>query len=246
MGLYIGTSGWAYKEWKPDFYPADLPQRRFLEHYSSVFHACEANATFYKVQPATTLQKWDELTPDGFRFVMKVHRGLSYMRQITPDEDRLVFLKDYLTSLQPLGVKVKALLFQVHPRRKADVADLEGFIAAIPEGTPPLAFDLGDDSWQSEDVRRLVADAGHTMVLSERAGEAPDRLPPGPIAYVRLRAQHYDPAAIQRWTALLEREGRARDVFAFAKHEGIETLDDSGGVGLARRLHESVTRADHA
>lgn len=45
MALYVGTSGWAYKEWKPDFYPADLPQKRFLEHYATRLSAVEINTT---------------------------------------------------------------------------------------------------------------------------------------------------------------------------------------------------------
>jgi len=44
--LYVGTSGFAYKEWKPEFYPQDLPARRFLEHYSATFPSVEINATF--------------------------------------------------------------------------------------------------------------------------------------------------------------------------------------------------------
>lgn len=236
MSLYIGTSGWAYQEWKPDFYPPDVPQARFLEHYSSVFNACEANGTFYKVQPQSTLQRWHDQTPEAFSFVMKVHRGLSYVRPITPDTKRLAFLQDFLDSLQPLGTKVKALLFQVHPRRKADVDDLAGFIDSVPEGAPPIAFDLGDGSWDSEEIRRLVADAGHTVVLSDRAGDAPDGLPPGPFAYVRLRSQHYAPDAVRRWEDLLQAEAQERAVFVFSKHEGIEARDVSGGVGLARRL----------
>ena len=39
--LYVGTSGWSYREWKPDFYPEDIPQKRWLEHYCSELTACE-------------------------------------------------------------------------------------------------------------------------------------------------------------------------------------------------------------
>lgn len=246
MSLFIGTSGWAYKEWKPDFYPADVPQARFLEHYGSVFNACEANGTFYRVPAPAMLAKWDEQTPDDFRFVMKVHRGLSYMKRITPDEKRSVFLRDFLGALEPLGRKVKALLFQVHPRRKADMDDLEGLIGALPPGPAPVAFDLGDDSWRETGAEKIVADAGHTVCLSERDGAVPDGLPPGPIGYVRLRSQHYDDNAIAEWTRLLEREGAQRDVFVFAKHEGIEATDRHGGVGLARYLTDALNGARDA
>jgi uncharacterized protein YecE (DUF72 family) len=45
VSLHVGTSGWAYKEWRPAFYPEGMPQARFLSHYASVLGACEINAT---------------------------------------------------------------------------------------------------------------------------------------------------------------------------------------------------------
>ena len=54
MSLHIGTSGWAYPEWKPAFYPAGLPQSRFLAHYSAELTSCEINATFYRLQSEST------------------------------------------------------------------------------------------------------------------------------------------------------------------------------------------------
>ncbi len=32
--LFAGTSGFAYAQWKPQFYPAKLPANKFLEHYA--------------------------------------------------------------------------------------------------------------------------------------------------------------------------------------------------------------------
>jgi uncharacterized protein YecE (DUF72 family) len=40
MTLYVGTSGWAYKEWKPGFYPESVPPARFLEHLATRLSAC--------------------------------------------------------------------------------------------------------------------------------------------------------------------------------------------------------------
>ena len=33
--LFAGTSGFAYPQWKPDFYPPKLPAKQFLQHYAS-------------------------------------------------------------------------------------------------------------------------------------------------------------------------------------------------------------------
>ncbi len=34
--LRVGCSGWQYKHWRGDFYPADLPVSRWLEHYATL------------------------------------------------------------------------------------------------------------------------------------------------------------------------------------------------------------------
>jgi uncharacterized protein YecE (DUF72 family) len=74
MALYVGTSGWAYKQWKPGFYPEGLPQARFLEHYSTALNSCEINATFYRRQAESTFEKWARAVGDEFRFTTKAHR----------------------------------------------------------------------------------------------------------------------------------------------------------------------------
>ena len=45
----IGCSGWQYKHWKGDFYPAGLSQTRWFEYYASVFDTVELNSTFYRL-----------------------------------------------------------------------------------------------------------------------------------------------------------------------------------------------------
>ena len=239
MSLYIGTSGWAYKEWKPDFYPADLPQRRFLEHYATVLTSCEINNTFYSTPKEETIKKWSEATPPGFRFSTKAHRGLTYMKTLAPNEARAEFLRDFYKVVSGLGHKLGAVLFQPHPRRKRDDEDLAGFLEAA-SGGPAFALDFRDESWDDDDVRKAVAAAGGTVCYVEWDGKVPDALPPGPIGYARLRSERYDPASRQGWKELLEKESVDRDVYVFSKHEGIPTLDDFGGVGLSRWLIEET------
>ena len=46
MNLYVGTSGYSYKEWKGPFYPEKLPANQFLRFYGGQFRAVESNSTF--------------------------------------------------------------------------------------------------------------------------------------------------------------------------------------------------------
>src|SRR5207244_8243309 len=141
MTLYVGTSGFAYKEWKPAFYPADLPQRRFLDYYGTVFTACEINATFYRRQEPATLARWADVTPPNFRFAVKAHRMLTHSRSIAPDGPRREFLPSFLESIQPLRAKLGVVLFQFPPHRERDDHALDLLIDALPEDLP-VAFEF--------------------------------------------------------------------------------------------------------
>jgi len=62
----VGCSGWQYRHWKGSFYPVDLPQGRWFEHYSSVFDTVEVNNTFYRLPEASTFEAWKKHAPAGF------------------------------------------------------------------------------------------------------------------------------------------------------------------------------------
>ena len=48
MNLYVGTSGYSYKEWKGSFYPKDLPAKQMLRYYGERFRTVEINSTFHR------------------------------------------------------------------------------------------------------------------------------------------------------------------------------------------------------
>ena len=63
MELLVGTSGFAYKEWKGEgkLYP-DLPDREMLRYYAERFPAVEINNTFYRMPtPALLARRFAEL-----------------------------------------------------------------------------------------------------------------------------------------------------------------------------------------
>jgi uncharacterized protein YecE (DUF72 family) len=62
----IGCSGWVYPDWRGVVYPADLPQRRWFEHYATLFDTVELNNTFYRLPPLTTVDQWASQAPPGF------------------------------------------------------------------------------------------------------------------------------------------------------------------------------------
>ncbi len=67
----IGTSGFAYDDWRGRFYPPDLPRRRWLEFYQQEFPVVELNVSFYRTPKESTYQGWNAATRPDFRFVLK-------------------------------------------------------------------------------------------------------------------------------------------------------------------------------
>lgn len=235
MALYVGTSGWAYREWKPDFYPQGLPQSRFLNHYADVLNACEINATFYRIQTAATFQRWADATPEHFRFSTKAHRRLTHSRFLPIDENGRRFLKEFLDSVAPLGSRLGVLLFQFPPHRQRDDSSFERLLVALPPSRR-YAFEFRHPSWNDPEVTEMVGASGATICLAETEGKVPEQLPPGPLAYVRLRFDAYSEGAREAWKRLLTTEAQDRDVFAFTKHEGVPAGDPFSGIGLAEWL----------
>ena len=239
MTLFVGTSGWAYKEWKPEFYPAELRQKEWLGFYSSTLSACEINATFYRLQSTETMARWGAETSPDFRFSLKMHRRITHSRTIAPDEARVDLLKAFFDHAGRLGPKLGVVLLQFPPHRARDDEGLAALMAVLPQDRR-YAFEFRNDTWDSDEVRGRIADSGSTVCISNTDGTAPASLPPGEIAYVRLRTDEYVDEQRTAWRELLFSEGAKRDVFAFAKHEGIPAGNPFGGVGLAKWLAEAA------
>ena len=241
MALFVGTSGWAYREWKPEFYPEKLPQKKFLEHYGTQLGSVEINATFYRAQSPETLTRWAEDTPNDFSFAVKAHRALTYMKKFAPVGDRAEFYSDFLKQLSPLGHKLGVVFMQFPSHRDRDDEQLGTLLDFLPDDNR-YAFEFVNETWGSDEVAENVSRRG-TVVFTDRDGTAPDRLPPGPLAYVRLRVESYDSRLRGAWADLLQREAAERDVYAFIKHEEANAGDPHAGVGLAKWLQENVARA---
>jgi uncharacterized protein YecE (DUF72 family) len=237
VALYVGTSGWAYADWRGTFYPQRLPQSGFLEHYGKMLTACEVNATFYRVQPASALERWNASVPDEFRFTVKAHRRLTYRKNLAVDEGTTAFTGDFLASLVPLRSKLGCLLVQVPEFVERDDAALAALLDLLP-GEMRFACELQHGSWDVPQVAAMLAERGGTVCVREEEGGVPEALPPGPLAYVRLKGLHYADEAREGLRALFEREASDRDVYVFARHKDVAADDPHTGPGLACWLIE--------
>jgi uncharacterized protein YecE (DUF72 family) len=233
--LYVGTSGWAYPEWKGTFYPPRLPQSRFLEHYAQTLTSCEVNATFYRVQAPKAMKAWAGAVPASFRFTVKGHRRLTYRKQLVPNDAERTFVAEFVDSLTPLGEQLGCLMLQLPPFIERDDAGLDSLLELLP---PDLRFscEFQHESWWTSAVADRLAERGGTICLREERAECPPALPPGPLAYLRLKGMHYAEPERAALKELLHTEAEQRDVYVFARHKEVPADDPHTGLGLARWL----------
>ena len=74
LPLYVGTSGWAYAVWKPQFYPEKLAAKNFLKHYATKLNAVEVNYTFRRSLSEKAADSWVKDVGPDFRFSLKTNQ----------------------------------------------------------------------------------------------------------------------------------------------------------------------------
>ena len=98
MNLYVGTSGYSYKEWKGTFYPEDLSEKQMLHYYGERFRAVEINNTFYRMPKTSVLEAWAAEVPEDFKFVIKASQRITHMQRLKDAGDSLSYLLKTVTS----------------------------------------------------------------------------------------------------------------------------------------------------
>ena len=165
----IGTSGWIYPEWRGAFYPDDLPERRWFGHYAEHFDTVEINNTFYRLPPASTVDRWAEQAPPGFTYAVKVGGFGTHRKKLRtrPPGCRTTSTGSRVSA--PTSVPTWCNC----PRTGgANVGRLDEFLAAAPSSMR-WAVELRDPSWLHDDVYAVLSDHGAALVVHDLLPEHP-------------------------------------------------------------------------
>ena len=131
MNIYVGTSGWSYKEWKGSFYPPKFAAEDMLRYYAEHFPTVEVNNSFYRIPSERVLAGWAAQVPPDFRFVMKASRRITHNNRLREQDGSLQY---FLHAVNPLGERLGPTLFQLPPTFKKDA---ERLMDAFPDAGPP-------------------------------------------------------------------------------------------------------------
>ncbi|MGE3178314.1 MAG: DUF72 domain-containing protein [Vicinamibacterales bacterium] len=230
--IWIGTSGYNYPEWKGSFYPPDLPATKMLPYYAARFPTVEINYTFYRMPTEKLLAGWAAQTPSPYKLTLKAPRRITHDSRLRNCGD---LVRGFCGAAGSLGAKLGALLFQLPPSAKKDLALFDAFLADLPPRVCG-AFEFRHASWHDEEVfARLEARGLAVCVADSEKMSTPVRVT-ADYAYFRLRDEGYTPDDIARWADVIGQttEG-CRDVFVYFKHE-----DEGKGPEFAALLRDRL------
>jgi uncharacterized protein YecE (DUF72 family) len=238
----VGCSGWQYRHWHGDFYPASLPSARWFEHYASRFDTVEVNNTFYRLPDGATFAAWRRRAPRRFLFAVKASRFLTHMKKLKdPGEP----IKRFFGRAMRLGPRLGPVLYQLPTRWPVNFDRLAAFLKMLPRRRRHT-IEFRDPSWYRDDVFALLERHRVALCLHDMSGSASGKLAVGPFVYVRFHGTtkyggRYGDETLTEWAAwLVEQARNGRGIYAYFNN-------DTGGHAPrdAVRLREAITARLH-
>jgi uncharacterized protein YecE (DUF72 family) len=213
---WVGTSGFSYPEWRGSFYPEKMPTAKMLPYYAERLGAVEINNTFYRMPKADLLAGWAAATPPGFRFVAKAPQQITHRQKLVGSAEAT---GHFLGALSAFGDKLAAILFQLPPFLRKDVARLRDFLALLPAGAR-AAFEFRHSSWFDDVVYEALRERQAALCIAEADDFAVPLVATAPWGYLRLRKSDYDEAALAGWAEKVAGMAAAwGSALVFFKHE---------------------------
>lgn len=220
--LFIGTSGWSYKNWKGSFYPESLSQNHYLEHYINQFNSVEINATYYSIPSVSAVEGWKEKAKDGFHFSVKGHRRITHYNKMKDIDEPLNL---FLSRVRMLGNSLKTVYWQFPPNFKKNEQRLEQFLKKLPDDQH-FAFEFRHRSWLDKDIYELLSHKNAAIVW-QSSGEFPDDCrPTADFIYIRFHGltgyqYSYKESDLKPWVNIIQEQLKAgRNAQAYFNNPG--------------------------
>jgi len=229
MKIFVGTSGYSYKEWKGKFYPDKLPPKEMLHFYSQRLAAVEINNTFYHMPTAGVLAAWAAQVSDDFVFALKAPQAITHLKRLQNVNSEA----DYLFSTLPvLDRKLGPVLFQFPRSFHAARPVLADFLALIPEDIS-CAFEFRHSSWLDPETLDLLQARQYSLCLADTDDNpATEVISTASWGYLRLRRSDYQDADLSGWLERIQSQ-RWEQAFVFFKHE-----EEAKGPEMALRFRK--------
>lgn len=184
---YIGTMGFAYKDWAGVFYPPGLAIRDYLSYYSRVFNAVEIDSTFYGIPKRETVKRWRESTPKGFKASLKVPREITHNAGLVNVDNEM---RRFIDQIRGLDDSLGPVLLQFSPSfSNINENTLATFLAQLPKDMN-FAVEFRHRSWYTPKTADLLLKQKVCWVATEFKNVPKEVEVTSDFLFVRLVGQH--------------------------------------------------------
>jgi uncharacterized protein YecE (DUF72 family) len=209
--FFAGTSGWNYKNWRGNFYPEDLPAKKFLSFYAQNFRSAEVNYSFYHLPRVTTYENWYATTPEDFVFALKLSRFITHIKRLNDVKQPW---KDFLKGARTLKEKLGPILLQFPPSFKAKDENLkrvDDFLKYASKDDVRIAMEFRDKSCFEEPMLSTLRRYKAALVISHSSRfPVPEVVATGSFMYFRFHgprewcSSSYSEAEMKEWGASIK------------------------------------------
>jgi len=169
-GYYSGTSGLLLPVKNKLFYPEEFQDKSRLCFYGSLMNSIEINSSFYQVPMASTVKKWANEVPEGFKFSFKLNKEITHNKGLAFDPEAV---KHFMGVINGAGPKKGCLLVQFPPSvRIGQIRQLALLMEILRESDPEkdwnIALEFRHVSLYHEEIYSLLENYGMAMVIQDK------------------------------------------------------------------------------
>jgi uncharacterized protein YecE (DUF72 family) len=204
--IFLGTSGWSYKDWIGPFYTEK--EKSPLRAYCKVFRTVEIDSTFYRYPSKGTVMGWVKYSPEGFIYTAKLPKLITHTKKLDVNEDIETDLQKFIELLEPLYLsgKLGCILIQLPPKFDYRPDKLEDFFKVLPTHVK-FAVEFREQSWMREETWKLLEKYNVAYTIVDEPLLPPEVHITSNIAYFRWHGRgarpwynyRYRPEELEPW-----------------------------------------------
>ena len=221
--VFLGTSGWSYKEWIGPFYSKE--DKSMLRAYTRVFKTAEIDSTFYRYPSKGMVMGWTRYSPDDFTFAAKLPGLITHDKKLNLNAGIEQDLLRFLELMEPLslGGKLGCILIQLPPRFNYRPNELEDFFKILP-GHVKFAVEFRHQSWMRPETWVLLEKYQVAYAIVDEPLLQPDLHLTSNLAYFRWHGRgtrpwynyRYSAQELEPWVPKVrETAGKVEKVFGY-------------------------------
>jgi uncharacterized protein YecE (DUF72 family) len=160
--IYVGTCGYAYKDWIGPFYAPKTKPAEMLPAYARRFRAVEVDSSYYGVPKPQTVASMAARTPRDFRFSFKLPQTVTHPADpssLRVHDDALQLLE----SLEPAREAHKlACVLAQFPNGFKPEGNREEYLRAVVDAFAgvPVIVEFRNAKWQRPETFAMLREIG--------------------------------------------------------------------------------------